>query len=49
MPLTKYTNAEKSEIVQPAEAKRIEAGLHKVGKTSASDLSDKERTEVFGK
>lgn len=41
--MRKYTKAEKAEVVSPEAHKAVENQLHSIGKTSAQNLTDKER------
>lgn len=47
MAFTKIQSVEKSEVLSPDEHRRIQSGLHKLGKTSAKDLTESERTQVL--
>lgn len=47
MGLTKYTAAEKTEVLSPEEHEAIEENLHLLAKTSGADLSVDERKIVF--
>lgn len=43
MGITKYTATEKAEVLSPEKHRTVEAELHRIGKTSARDLTDEER------
>jgi glutathione synthase/RimK-type ligase-like ATP-grasp enzyme len=43
MAFRKYQSVEKAEVLPPKEQHKISSNLHKLGKTSAQDLSDEER------
>lgn len=47
MGLRKYADAEKTEVLPAEDQERIERDLHRVGKTSAKDLTEDERNRVF--
>jgi len=44
--MRKFTNAEKVEVISPEGQKAIKQELEKIGKTSASQLTDAERLQV---
>lgn len=46
MGFTKTQSVEKAEVLTPDEHRRIEENLHRMGKTSAKDLSDSERAQL---
>ena len=46
MAITKYTQAEKTEVVSPKGHKAAEDALKKTGKTSMRDLTEEERSAV---
>jgi len=47
MSLRKYQSVEKASVVDPQEASKISSNLHKLGKTSARDLTDEERSKAL--
>jgi hypothetical protein len=47
MALRKYADVETAEVLPPEDQERIERGLHRLGKTTAKDLSEDERRKVF--
>lgn len=47
MGLRKYADAESAKVVSPQEKDKIAAGLGKVGKTSAVNLTDDERKRAL--
>jgi hypothetical protein len=49
MGLTKYTQTESHRIVSEAGHKEIEENLHRIGKTSARDLTAEERKQTLEK
>jgi hypothetical protein len=49
MVMTKYQSVEKAEVLTPDEHRRIEAGLHRLGKTSAQDLTEEQRQQVLSR
>lgn len=49
MGMTKFADVEAAEVLSPKEHQRIEAGLHKIGKTNARILSSQQRKAVLPK
>ncbi len=47
MSLRKYQSVEKTEVLSPSEQAKVSANLHKLGKTSAVDLTDEERRKAL--
>ena len=47
MAMTKYADVEDAKVLSPQEHDQIESNLHRVGKTSARDLTDNERSKVL--
>ena len=47
MSMRKYQSVEKTEILPRSEQDRVSSELHKLGKTSARDLTDEERAKVL--
>ncbi len=47
MALTKYTDAEKAKVASPDLHKRIETGLHKIGKTRLEDCTPEEKNAIY--
>lgn len=47
MGFRKHTQAEKIEVLSPEEHKQVQEELHFLGKTSARDLSEEDRQEIF--
>lgn len=47
MALRKYQSVEKAEVLTPTDQTKISENLHKLGKTSAVDLTDEERKVVL--
>lgn len=48
MAFTKYTNTEgQAKVLSPEAHKRVEKMLHKQGKTSADELTEREREEFI--
>jgi hypothetical protein len=47
MGLRKYADVETTEVLPAEDQERIERSLHRVGKTSAKDLTEDERKRVF--
>lgn len=47
MGMRKYADAEQAKVVSPQEHAKIAAGVAKLGKTSASQLTDAERKRVL--
>lgn len=47
MSLRKYQSVEKATVVSPQESSQISENLHKLGKTSARDLTDEERAKAL--
>lgn len=43
MAFRKYQRAEKEEVLSPEQHKKVEAKLHELGKTSATELTEEER------
>lgn len=46
MGMRKYQSAEKAQVLSPQEQTKVSENLHKLGKTSARDLSDEERAAL---
>jgi tRNA G37 N-methylase TrmD len=46
MAFRKYQKVERQEVLSEGDHKRVESHLHKLGKTSAADLTDEEREEL---
>lgn len=47
MAMRKYQSVEKTQVLPPAEQERISTNVHKLGKTSASELTDEERRKAL--
>lgn len=47
MGFRKYQKVEKGEVISPEEHAQIEDGLHKVGKTSLTDVTPDERESIL--
>jgi len=47
MAITKYADAEGAQVLTPKEHEQIETRLHRLGKTSARDLTDEQREQVL--
>lgn len=47
MSLRKYQSVEHAEVLRPQEQTKVSDNLHKLGKTSAVDLTDEERVKAF--
>lgn len=47
MAMTKYADAEGAKVLTTKEHDEIESGLHRLGKTSARDLTDEQRAKVL--
>lgn len=45
--MRKYQSVEKVTVLPPSEQKQISENLHKVGKTSAVDLTEEERRKTL--
>jgi hypothetical protein len=45
--MKKYADTEKVVVVTPEEHQKIQEGLNKFGKTSASELTEEERRQVL--
>lgn len=41
--MRKYTKAESSDVLSPEQHKAVEGELHRIGKTSAQELTEDER------
>lgn len=46
MAFRKYQKVEKVETLSEDDHRKVESALHKMGKTSATDLTDEEREEL---
>jgi hypothetical protein len=47
MGFRKFQSVEKTEVLPPSEQQKISENLHKIGKTSAKDLSEEERRKAL--
>jgi hypothetical protein len=47
MAMRKYQSVEEARVLEEQESQKIAAELHRMGKTSAADLSDTERKSVL--
>lgn len=47
--LRKFQKVEDAKVIEERESQKITAELHRLGKTSASELTENERTEVLDK
>ena len=49
MSLRKFQSVEDAKVVEERESQKITAELHRLGKTSATELTDSERKSVLDK